>query len=47
MCELYENEGCLGCVSLEPKYDIDTNKKLCPDYIEWIKKQDKGEQISL
>lgn len=47
MCELFEEKKCLGCISLEPGYDIDKNKKICPDYIEWIKKTDKGEQLSL
>ena len=47
MCELFEKNGCTGCVSLEPGYNIDENKKMCPDYIEWIKKYDKGEQMKL
>lgn len=46
MCELFK-EGCLGCESLNPEYDIDKNKKKCPYYIEWMKKMDEGEQISI
>ena len=47
MCELYEKESCAGCESLNPEYDIDTNKWLWEDYIKWIKKYDKGEQMKL
>ena len=45
-CELFDL-GCTGCESLNPEYDIDTNKKMCPTYIEWINKLDKGEQMKL
>lgn len=45
MCELFEKESCIGCVGLDPQYDIDKNKKICPYYIEWKKKFNEGEQI--
>lgn len=43
-CEVFERKRCLGCVGLDPQYNIDEIKKQCETYREEMK-YEEGEQM--
>lgn len=46
MCEVFKNNKCLGCVGLDPQYNIDVLKFKCETYKEEMINKDKRRNIS-